>query len=616
MGKSENPLAENRDKLAELFPGVFSDGRVDCEELKKLTGVELEDSKDRYGLSWAGKANCFKEIERTTTKTLHGDRDASVDFDTTENLFIEGDNLEVLKTLQRSYYGKVKMIYIDPPYNTGHDFIYNDKFARSESEEGAESGTRDKEGNLTRADRLMMNDRSKGRFHSNWLNMMYPRLFLARNLLKSDGVIFVSIGDNEVANLRMIMDEIFGEENLLETFIWESTFRPSNMSQTTRKNCEYILAYTKHKDVAKLDLVERKEDPQGAASLTQNNNKPRELTFPANVVSTSLPEGTYAAGQYGEVKLHDDLQVKGGWIINEFNLTGKFKWSQEYLNEEITAGVQLAIKTESFIPYYKKVYQKTALRPTKLLPQDLVGDVLAANAEIQRIFKEKLFDYPKPTSLVRFLCNIIGISDDEIVLDFFAGSGTTAHAVMAQNAEDGGDRKWICVQLPEKTDEKSEARKAGYETIADISRERIRRAGKKIAAGDVGFKAFKLEDSNFKVWNTDVQTEEQLQGQIKELLESPYAADATEENMLNELILKNGLPLTVSVEKKDGYYVMGGNLAISLADEMTQAIFTTILAEKPTKIILLDTSFRSNDQLKTNLLLQAKDQGVDNVVVI
>lgn len=618
-GESMNPLAMNREKLKEMFPGIFSDGRVDCDELKKLVGIDLEDSKDRYGISWAGKAHCFKEIERTTTKTLRTDRECSVDFDTTENIFIEGDNLEALKVLQRSYYGKVKMIYIDPPYNTGKDFIYTDKFARTEDEEGVESGDKDGEGNVTRRDRMMLNDKSKGRFHSNWLNMMYPRLYLARNLLRQDGVIFVSIDDNEIHNLRMVMNEIFGEENFIAQVVWEKMYTTKNDAKTISNSHEYILVYARSFDSVDIGLLPRTQKMD--ARYTNPDNDVHGPWKPVPMYAKGATRG----GSYEIISSNGEVFLPppdSHWRYPE-------KTTQLLLQEgRIYFGIDN--KSQPNLKRYLSEVQD-GLVARSLWKYDDVGTNDSGKRELRELFGDAVpFDFPKPTTLLRRMITLAS-DQDGVYLDFFAGSGTTAHAVMAQNAEDRGNRKCISIQLPEEVDPESEAGKAGYKTIADIARERIRRAGKKILEEnsakiakrevpiDIGFKALKLENSNFKVWNINVGTEEELKTQLMEFVKDPYMGDSTEENILYELILKNGLPLTVDIEKKDGFYTVvmpdNGALAISLVDEMTQEIFTNILATNPTKITLLDSAFKGNDQLKTNLLLQAKDQGV-NVVVM
>ncbi|MDO8497060.1 MAG: site-specific DNA-methyltransferase [bacterium] len=345
------------------------------------------------------------------------------------HLLIEAENYYALTCLNYTHKGKIDVIYIDPPYNTGLDgFRYKDKRILNKYPDGTE----------VPIDHPLR--------HSYWLSFMRKRLDLAKDLLSQNGTIFISIDDNEMAQLKLLCDEIFGERNLIEVFVWESIFRPSNMSQTTRKNAEYVLCYKRNIDT-KIELVERWAEPQGEPSLTQNNNKFRPLFFPNNFVEIKLENGKYKAGKFGDVELLDDIQVDKNKIINAFRISGRFKWSQEYLNSEIANGVRIIIKGKSFIPYYLKDYKKTTLRPTKILPSDLVGDVLSANAELNQIFGKSPFKYPKPSSLVSFLIQTIQSANSKsfTILDFFAGSGTTGHAVLKLNKADGGNRQFILV---------------------------------------------------------------------------------------------------------------------------------------------------------------------------
>ena len=333
------------------------------------------------------------------------------------NYVIEGDNYYGLSTLRFTHSSKIDFIYIDPPYNTGNkDFKYNDIFVEKDD--------------VFR--------------HSKWLSFMNKRLRIAKELLKDSGIIFVSIGEDEQANLKLLMDSIFGENNFIETFIWESIFRPSNLGKSVRRNSEYVLCYVKNKS-DDFSLAQKSQEAQGEASLTQNNNKPRTLKFPKNYVQIKLEDGTYKKGKYGDIEMLDDLIVKGGLAIKEFRINGKFKWKQEYLDSEVEKNVTLMIKTKSFIPYYRKDYQETVLRPTKIIPREVVGDVLSANAELKRIFGDSVFDYPKPTSLIKYLISICGLSNDAVILDYFAGSGTTGDAVLQLNKEDDGNRSFILV---------------------------------------------------------------------------------------------------------------------------------------------------------------------------
>ena len=623
----------NLEALYKIAPSCFTealgdDGElhrvIDFNKLRLLLGDNaVDDAPEVYDFTWVGKRAALKEAAAPITKTLRPCPEESVNWDTTQNLYIEGDNLEVLKLLQNSYMGKVKMIYIDPPYNTGNDFVYHDDFTQTAEE--YDENNRDDDGN-----RFRKNTDSNGRFHSDWCSMIYARLMVARSLLSSTGFIFVSIDEGEVENLKKMLNEVFGEANLVETFFWESIFRPSNMSKTIRKNGEYVLCYKK--EDFDYELVEAYEDPQGDASLTQNNNSVRILSFPSGYVRIKLADGVYHKGIYDAIEVLDDIVVRGGTSINDFRIAGKFKWSQEYLNNEIQKGVTLTIKSNGLIPYYRKDYQKTALRPTKIISRDRVADVLRGGAEIRQLFDYQLFDYPKPTSLLCFLANIIGVKNG-IVLDFFSGSATTAHAVMQLNSEDGGNRRFIMIQLPEETAEDSEAFKAGYKNICEIGKERIRRAGKKIleeqqkkqaeeglfagastpstssgtegsAAGhvDIGFRVFKCEDSNYK--EVALAPKDYDQSQLEAFVDN-IKDDRTDLDLLFDCMLRWGvelsLPLaTTTVDGCTIHNVNDGDLVACFDGKVTESVIEAIAQCSPVRVIFRDSSFTEAAQ-KMNL---------------
>ena len=610
-GNTHNPQAELLEKLKKDMPEVFAEGKIDFKKLKATLGEEVVADDERYGLSWAGKSECFKKIQETTTNTLKPCKEKSVKFDDTENIFIEGDNLQVLKTLQKSYYGKVNMIYIDPPYNTGNDFIYNDKFSRTKKEELIAIGAVDEDGNVVNANLYKQNTKDCGHFHSNWMNMMYPRLFLARNLLRQDGVIFVSIDDNELKNLRAMMDEIFGEENFVGSIVWKKKTNGNNMGDIPPVH-DYILAYAKSieddlllgfplsQEYIKRNYSNPDNDSRGiwtVSDLSANhkgphfgieNKKTGEIHYP--------PEGRY-------------------WVFNK-----------EEVISRINDGKIIFGKNGDGKPVQKVFFsQRKSNRKKAESWWDKHGLNADGTLEINNLIGAKVFIHPKPSILVKHLLNIATVEND-LILDFFAGSGTTAHAVMQLNAEDAGNRKWICVQLPETCKEGTEAQKAGYTTIADIAKERIRRAGKKIAEEnpkkklDLGFKVFKCNESNFKVWNTQIENVEQLEQQMMDFIDN-VQDESTTENILYELILKSGQELNVPLEEKqaDGqsYFRVGnGTLVICLADKLTNPLLEAMLADKPQKIITLDRAFADNDKLKTNILLQAEGAGVEEFKVI
>ena len=394
-------------------------------ELEDLGKGELIDlvkklrSKRKYGLVWESEKIREHFDSQTSLPVLEDLPKLAIKSKSEKptHLLIEGDNYPALALLNATHSSKIDLIYIDPPYNTGNkDFKYNDDFV----------------------------ERDDVYRHSKWLAFMSKRLELAKTLLSEYGIIFVSIGEDEQANLKLLMDSVFGENNFIETFIWESIFRPSNLGKSVRRNSEYVLCYVRNKS-ENFTLAQKSQETQGEPSLTQNNNAPRTLTFPANYVKVKLEDGTYKKGKFGEIEMLDDLVVKGGLAIKEFRINGKLKWKQDYLDSEIEKGVSLSIKTKSFIPYYRKDYQETILRPTKIIPRDTVGDVLAANAELKRIFGKSVFDYPKPTSLIKYLISICDLPENPRILDYFAGSGTTGDAVLQLNDEDEGNRQFILI---------------------------------------------------------------------------------------------------------------------------------------------------------------------------
>ncbi|PIZ76301.1 site-specific DNA-methyltransferase [Candidatus Peregrinibacteria bacterium CG_4_10_14_0_2_um_filter_38_24] len=646
-GQSTNPQAELLAKLMKEMPEIFSEGKIDSKKLKATLGEEVVTDQERYGLTWAGKAECFKKIQETTTNTLKPCRDESVDFDKTENLFIEGDNLQVLKVLQKSYYGKVKMIYIDPPYNTGNDFIYNDKFSRTKREELIANGSIDDEGNVINHDLYRQNTRDSGHFHSNWLNMMYPRLFLARNLLRQDGVIFVSIDDNEVKNLKAMMDEIFGEENFLGQIINRSNPRGSQEPYGISTEHEYVVCYSRSElGFFSITGNERDSEDEGFSFVDENGKKARLLGLRkrgGDWKRTDRPNMFYPF--YINPKNNKVSLTKNGEFIEEVfpvrpdGQESRWTWGKNTAQERLAELYGKKIKrngSEAYdvyrIDYLELENGDKKREKLKSVFEDKELNYQAARQYLKELFgSSEIFDFPKPPELIEKLMKALN-EKEGIFLDFFAGSGTSAHAVMRLNAEDEGNRKWIGVQLPEKCKEDSEAAKAGFVTIADIAKERIRRAGKKIkqekgnqldlgnAKLDLGFKAFKLDESNFKVWNTQIENVEQLQKQLEDFIDN-VTSEAVTENILYELIIKSGLELNIAIEEKkvkDGkYYRIGdGGLIICLADKLTKPLFETILKDKPEKIITLDRAFANNDQLKTNMMLEAEHAGVKEFKVI
>ena len=597
-------------KLRQLFPEAFTEDKIDWARLKATLG-EAVDLGERYGLGWKGKSDVFAKIQEKTVETLHADRAHSVDWDTTSNMFIEGDNLAALKILHKSYYGKVKMIYIDPPYNTGNDFVYNDDFKQTRKSYEAEAGITDDEGNVTRDDGLHSN--TGGHKHSNWLNMMYPRLFLARNLLRQDGVIFVSIDDNEVHNLRLMMNEIFGEENFVADFVWKHRKSSQNDTDVSLSH-NYTLCYARRRDDFRLTPLD-----VDSSKFSNPDNDPR---------------GLWVADPFDAPNIRENLTYP---IVNP--LTGEqhlppggrcWRFSKEKFASALADNRVVWGKNGKGRPQLKRFLSDAKDKgKNPFTIWDHIGTATDGTKELMRLFDgNKIFDTPKPVSFLREVLKIsTNKTDDDICLDFFGGSGSFAHAVMQLNAEDSGNRQWICVQLGERTDEKSEAFKAGYHTIADISRERIRRAGAKIKADfadklserevplDLGFRAYTIGESNFKRWNEQVSTAEEIRQQTLESID-PLEPNATDDNILTEILLKRGISPLVALEQHDGYlFVPSESLAISLGANLTEAGFARLLDSGAEQIVLLSRAFGDDANLKANAMLQAEQRGVRVEVV-
>lgn len=603
--------------LKQIVPSAFTEVRgadgeltqkVDFAVLKELLGdAILDGDEERFGFHWVGKQEAKRAAAEPTRKTLRPVVEDSVDWETTENLYIEGDNLEVLKLLQRAYFGKVKMIYIDPPYNTGNDFVYEDDFSMSSAELDAAMGNLDAEGN-----RLRKNLDSNPRYHSDWCSMIYSRLLVARTLLANDGVIFISIDDNEVHHLRKICDEVFGAGNYIDCYVWESTFRPDNSSPLKRSNAESILLYTKDKNKLQR-LYGTIEQSQGLPSLTKNTMKVTTLSFRAGVVKTFLPDGIYPVGDKGSgYTLHNAIEVKDGLVITDFTISGRVIWGQDYLDKELEQGTEIIIKSGTFILYSKK--RATSSAPNTIIPNNRVGDVLQGRTEVVNLFQSAVFSYPKPVSLVKYLAEILN-DKDSLILDFFSGSATTAHAVMQLNAEDGGKRRYICVQLPEATPEGSEARKAGYSTICEIGKERIRRAGKKIREEhpevanslDTGFRVLRVDSSNME----DVYFEpaQLSQANLFEQVDN-VKAGRTELDLLFGCMVDWGVNLSLPLRKEEVagkmlHIVNAGELVACFDSAINLEVIRYIAGLNPLRVILRETCFTS-DVDKLNLYEQFK----------
>ena len=615
-GYSITPQEERLKALRSLMPEVFNEGKIDWEKLKATLGENINFSNERYVLNWAGKSDAFRVMQQPSSATLVPCREESVDFDNTQNIFIEGENMEVLKVLQKSYFNKIKMIYIDPPYNTGNDsFIYPDKFSETKEEYMRRVGDKDEEGYMTREGMFRKNSKENGQYHSNWLNMMMPRLYLAKSLLREDGVIFVSIDDNEVHNLRLLMNEIFGEENFIAQLIWQKRKGGGNDSKYIAVDHEYILIYVKSIIANESWRIAYDKKYLARYEFEDEQGKFYYDTLSRNGLQNPI--------------IYDVVCPDGHVIKN-----GTWQVSEKTFKEGLESGEIVFIKTKKG---NYSVVRKVRM-PEGKVSRSIINHVTNKNSadEMDAIFENpKMFSNPKPSALLKLLFQLKPSSTEEdIILDFFAGSGTTAHAVMQLNKEDGGNRKYICVQLPELCDEKSEAYKAGYKTISEISKERIRRAGMKIRTEveaeqakqkgrfdfegekpvmmpDLGFKVFKLAESNFKQWR-DIKgsDKEDWKQQLIDFLD-PLAKNATVGNMVYELLLKSGKDLNSRIEHKAGYYTVNDGELILMLESATQETVDEVLAAHPQKVIALDNLFEGNDQLKTNTVLQMRDGGIE-----
>ncbi len=616
--QTTNIVDENIKRIGELFPNCLTErlndeGKpevaIDFDQLRQELSKDIaEGAEERYQFTWPDKRNAIRLANAPTTDTLRPCREESVDFDNTQNLYIEGDNLQVLKLLRENYLGKVKMIYIDPPYNTGNDFVYNDDFSQTTGEYMHNSGQEDEEGN-----RLVANTESNGRFHTDWLNMIYPRLKVAKDLLSEDGVIFISIDDNEVRNLKNVCDEVFGESNFYGIITWSKKRKGSFLSKGIISLTEYLLVYSRNKSSC-MGLFGGIADSSESQPIIKRTNKKSILSVPANIVKSKLADGLYKAGSYGDdvnpVKLLDDVIINDGIITNSFRIEAPFVWSQKMFDEQLERGARFVINTMNFQIRVFRIYDDDSFKGfgSYINGVDIKGTNEDAYEELENIFeRKKLFDYSKPTNYIREFVNAASHFDkDSIILDFFSGSATTAHAVMKLNAEDGGKRKFIMVQLPEKTDEKSEAYKAGYKNICEIGKERIRRAGKKIKEDhpeakdlDTGFRVLKLDSSNMQdVYYTPEEFDQ------RDLFEDNIKPDRTEEDLLFQTMIDLGIELSAKIEQtqiagKTVWNVSDGYLMACFDEAVNETTITEIAKQQPYYFVMRDKSL-ANDNVADN----------------
>ena len=613
-GTSPEFHTELAKQLEELVPEAIADGKVDVAKLKELLQEDAGDTNERFGLFWPGKKRAMRAAQDSTTATLKPAKNLSKDWDTTQNIFIEGDNLEVLKVLQKQYHNAIKMIYIDPPYNTGKDFVYPDNFQEG-LQNYLEFSKQVDEGNK----KISTNTETAGRYHSNWLNMMYPRLKLARNLLTDDGVIFISIDENEQSNLKRICDEIYGESNFIGSIAWRRSNSQANIGVFATVKDD-ILIYARNISSLKFGRLPLSEKAKKEYQYTDSRGK---------YARTPLVHLARGKHQF-DVALPNGQSMSGPWMVTleEFErlrVNDLLHWPENGGNP------------------MKKVYLADQLEKGQIANDfwdSSYGNNKLATEEVKVLFGGiTYFDFPKPVLFLKNLINLGSVKADDIILDFFSGSGTTAHAVMQLNAEDGGNRKHIQVQLPEPTDEKSEAYKAGYRKISDIARERINRAGEKIKADfadklaerdtplDIGYRTYQLSDTNFRKWQSSATNDlGELQARL-DLMRESADDNASEEDLLVEVMLKMGLPLTSRTtsrdvagltvhqvihdtddEAADVQPVFYLNEHIKPTLEQLRAIVTELT---PSKFVILDDAFQGDNELKTNLVQTCKSYDVE-----
>ncbi|WP_375656522.1 site-specific DNA-methyltransferase [Bartonella sp. CM120XJJH] len=627
-GMSQSPVNPDIEKLKAVFPQCFTEGKLDIDQLLNLCGEYIDNDFEKFKFEWKGKGASLKLAQKPSLATLRPKREESVNFDNTHNLYIKGDNLEVLKLIQRSYFGQVKMIYIDPPYNTGNDFIYCDDFK--------DPLARYKE---VTSQTTKSNPETMGRFHTAWLNMIYPRLRLAQTLLRDDGVIFISIDDHEVHNLRKVCDEVFGEENFVAQLVWEKVHTRKNSAKYFSVSHEYIICYAKYKENFKRNLLPR----QDSSAYRNPDNHPKG-PWKADPITAHKP---YAA---------DYTITKPNGVMLKRPQGGYWRFSEKILKEKIANNEIIWGEGESY-PMIKRFLNETqdGLVPTTffgkeidanfdeefagIFKREFSGDTAFSKREIDQLMHiQGLFEYIKPTKLIKLLMQI-GTNKDDIILDFFAGSSTTAHAVMALNAEDGGNRKFIMVQLPELCDEKSEAYKAGYKTICDIGSERIRRAGAQIKQKheaeltreqplDTGFRVLELDSSNFSIWDDSpidpnaLDVKEQLQMRLGHILQG-VNPERSHQDIIFEIILKYGWPLDfkiypLPINGKKFYYIgeSEGDILVIIAIDppFEPEDAEEMIKYLPVKIVALDAAFKSDEALiNCNFIFKDNEVSFDKI---
>lgn len=599
--QTTNIVDENIKRIGELFPNCLTErlnakGKpevaIDFDQLRQELSKDIvEGQEERYQFTWPDKRNAIRLANAPTTDTLRPCREESVDFDNTQNLYIEGDNLQVLKLLRENYLGKVKMIYIDPPYNTGNDFVYNDNFDQDKQKYVHNSGQYDEDGN-----QLVTNTESNGRFHTDWLNMMYPRLKVAKDLLSEDGVIFISIDDCEQRNMRILCDEVFGESNFVTQIVWQKIHSIKNDARYFSENHEYALIYARNKERYKVELLPRTAEMN--ERYKNPDNDPRGPWQSGDLVASGeRSNGHFIISSPKTGKTFDVPQGKH-WVYSEPNLKKLVEDNQIWFGED---GNSFPRKKR-----FLSDVQDGRTASTIWLSEE-VGHNQTATREVKQLFDDnKYFDFPKPVSYIKQML-MVSTKNDDLILDFFSGSATTAHAVMQLNAEDSGNRKFIMVQLPEATDETSEAFKAGYKNICEIGKERIRRAGKKIKEEsplttqdlDTGFRVLKLDSSNMQdVYYTPADFNE------RDLFEENIKPDRTDEDLLFQSMIELGIELSAKIVKteiagKTVWNVSDGYLLACFDEGVNETTITEIAKQQPYYFIMRDSSL-ANDNVADN----------------
>lgn len=607
-GETKDLVEENIDKLKQLFPEIVTDGKIDFETLKEVLGEYKEDSPERYSFTWNGKSKARKLAMTPSRGTLRPAPEESVNWDNTENLFIEGDNLEVLKLLQRGYHSKIKMIYIDPPYNTGNDFVYPDDYSDNIQNYMELTGQVDGDGR-----KVSSNPEYSGRYHTDWLNMMFPRLLLAKELLTEDGMLYISIDDHEVENLKKICGEVFGEDNFVAHITWQRAYSPVNLKKTFSESHDFILCYAKNKSL--VDIVGLKRSDEADARYSNPDNDPRGDWKSSDLsVGPAIPEKIY------KITLPSGRQVLPSegrcWVVTKDRFKELKKDNRIWFGKEGDA-----------VPSIKRFLSevKNRVTPMTFWTREEVGDSQEATRELKKLFDGRAFmEYPKPLRLMDRLIEVSTLKND-LILDFFAGSATTAHSVLKNNAEDFYARRFIMVQLPEKFDKKSEAYKEGYKTIADLGRDRISRAIGKIKNdfpnynGDLGYKTYHLDSSNIKPWDPHF---DEVQLSLEDSIEN-IKSDRSEQDVLYEILLKYGLELSLPIEERNiagaKVFVAGaGALLICLSRNIDLQVIEGIaelkieLAPELTRVVFRDSGFK-DDVVKTNAVQILKQHGIEDV---